>query len=204
MIAKLKSECGNQFTQNIEGMFRDMEVARDTSSVNGSGPAAAAGPSSRGLSPSGPDDGSGPGPTSRAAAAAVASVSGRGAGVDFHPVVLTQQFWPSQTPLDLDLPEVRGLEHAWAMGFWDNGRGHRAGAWDHKGVWGYGVTREHVGVYPQVLVETDRQRSCISTTVEGMGVLCGSVQEHGGYKQALGAMGAWGEWEYDGVATPCS
>jgi hypothetical protein len=108
MIAKLKSECGNQFTQNIEGMFRDMEVARDTSSVSGSGPAAAAGagPGSRVMSPSGPDDGAGAGPSSRAAAGA--SVSGRGGGVDFHPVVLTQQFWPSQTPLDLNLPEVGG------------------------------------------------------------------------------------------------
>lgn len=30
MLAKLKVECGHQFTQKLEGMFTDMKVSADT------------------------------------------------------------------------------------------------------------------------------------------------------------------------------
>lgn len=30
MLAKLKVECGHQFTQKMEGMFNDMRVSADT------------------------------------------------------------------------------------------------------------------------------------------------------------------------------
>jgi cullin 3 len=30
MLAKLKIECGHQFTQKMEGMFNDMRVSADT------------------------------------------------------------------------------------------------------------------------------------------------------------------------------
>ena len=30
MLAKLKVECGYQFTQKLEGMFHDMKLAADT------------------------------------------------------------------------------------------------------------------------------------------------------------------------------
>lgn len=30
MLAKLKIECGYQFTQKLEGMFKDMQVSEDT------------------------------------------------------------------------------------------------------------------------------------------------------------------------------
>jgi len=30
MLAKLKIECGHQFTQKMEGMFNDMRVSEDT------------------------------------------------------------------------------------------------------------------------------------------------------------------------------
>jgi hypothetical protein len=118
MIAKLKSECGAAFTQNIEGMFRDMEVARDTPLGPGSSNAAAAAAASTAASEPGGGSsaaGSSRRPKRGAAAEAAApagevspAASGRGGsgGVDFHPVVLTQQFWPSQIPLEFNLPEV--------------------------------------------------------------------------------------------------
>jgi hypothetical protein len=47
------------------------------------------------------DDGGGGG-----GGAGAASSSGGGAGIEFLPQVLTQQFWPTYTPLELNLPSV--------------------------------------------------------------------------------------------------
>eukprot|EP00878_Enallax_costatus_P001922 GHUV01002084.1.p1 GENE.GHUV01002084.1~~GHUV01002084.1.p1 ORF type:complete len:775 (+),score=225.89 GHUV01002084.1:456-2780(+) len=98
MISKLKTGCGGNFTANIEGMFRDMDVASETMDLfrrqyardnrlaeKQQQPGAAA------PEPAGP-------------AAHTSSSSSPGSGIDVHVTVLTQAHWPTQTLLELNLP----------------------------------------------------------------------------------------------------
>jgi hypothetical protein len=200
-VAKLKAECGQNFTQGIEGMFTDMEVrlfggrrgrragcgrtapggwprpnaAHHTlnsaafkpslappctlsctlpyplqvskeqvkqfrvshmSAAAGGGDGGGAAGSSRGgdaadraaaaATRGGADDGGGGG-------SGAASSSGGGGGIEFLPQVLTQQFWPTYTPLELNLPAVRAP--------WGSGGGAGAGG----GRGGRGARRPGAG-----------------------------------------------------------
>ncbi|GBF89461.1 hypothetical protein Rsub_02033 [Raphidocelis subcapitata] len=156
MVAKLKAECGQAFTQGIEGMFTDMEVSKEqvkqfrVSHMNegasssrggggsggggggpgsggaeaGDGAAAAAGPRGSGRAAAGDGEGSGG-----------ASSSGGGGGIEFLPQVLTQQFWPTYTPLELNLPaELADLQSRF-LRFYNakaGGGGHRRLVWQHS------------------------------------------------------------------------
>lgn len=133
-VAKLKAECGQSFTQGIEGMFTDMEVSREQvkqfrvsgmggggGGGGGAGGAGGAGGSGGGAAAAAAAAGGGGGGEAAAAAAAAggeASTSaadggadGAVGGIEFLPQVLTQQFWPTYAPLELNLPAVRRERH---------------------------------------------------------------------------------------------
>lgn len=79
MIAKLKTECGYQFTSKLEGMFTDMKLSNDTmdgfktylNNMADNGVGGAAGPLG---------------------------------GIELNVYVLTTGFWPTQTPTKCNLP----------------------------------------------------------------------------------------------------
>lgn len=98
MIAKLKAGCGGNFTANIEGMFRDMDVASETmelfrrhysrtTRLQQQDAAAAAAPAGEG-----------------SAQGTSSSSKEPGGSVDVQVTVLTQAHWPTQTLLELNLP----------------------------------------------------------------------------------------------------
>ncbi|KAF8068312.1 CUL4A [Scenedesmus sp. PABB004] len=104
MISKLKASCGGNFTANIEGMFRDMDVASETMELfrrhvsrEGRQAAAAAAVAAGG------DASAGAGSSSGAAGGSAAPGGGAG-GLEVQVTVLTQAHWPTQTLLELNLP----------------------------------------------------------------------------------------------------
>ena len=74
-IAKLKAECGSQFTSKLEGMFKDVELSKDAMT------------------------------SFRQSSAAAASLSQLCPGIDVTVQVLTSGFWPTYPVLDCALPE---------------------------------------------------------------------------------------------------
>ncbi|KAF6264244.1 Cullin-domain-containing protein [Scenedesmus sp. NREL 46B-D3] len=126
MISKLKAGCGGNFTANIEGMFRDMDVASETMELfrrHHSRTTRLQQQDAAAAAPAG--DSSGP-PSS-------SSSREPGGGVDVQVTVLTQAHWPTQTMLELNLPS--GLVH-WQTTFKDFYAKHystyRQLAWQHS------------------------------------------------------------------------
>ncbi|KAF5825773.1 Cullin, partial [Dunaliella salina] len=76
MIAKLKAECGSQFTSKLEGMFKDVELSADVV-----------------------------GAFKTYIAAAASKGEGVPSGVDMQVQVLTSGFWPSYPIMEAKLPE---------------------------------------------------------------------------------------------------
>jgi len=76
MIAKLKAECGSQFTSKLEGMFKDVELSADVV-----------------------------GAFKTYVAAAASKGEGVPSGVDMQVQVLTSGFWPSYPIMEAKLPE---------------------------------------------------------------------------------------------------
>ncbi|KAI8468416.1 MAG: Cullin-domain-containing protein [Monoraphidium minutum] len=133
MVAKLKAECGQNFTQGIEGMFTDMEVSKEQLkqfrvSHMSSGPPPVGAPDD--AAPAGAAPGGGAGADSGGGAS-----SSGGGGIEFLPQVLTQQFWPTYTPLELNLPaELADLQQRF-LRFYNakaGGGGHRRLVWQHS------------------------------------------------------------------------
>eukprot|EP00879_Flechtneria_rotunda_P031663 GHRR01034612.1.p1 GENE.GHRR01034612.1~~GHRR01034612.1.p1 ORF type:complete len:688 (+),score=269.23 GHRR01034612.1:951-3014(+) len=89
MISKLKAGCGGNFTANIEGMFRDMDVASETMELFQRH-------YNRVKRASQQQDGS--------TDDAPASMSSVASGIDVQVTVLTQAHWPTQAMLELNLP----------------------------------------------------------------------------------------------------
>ena len=85
MVAKLKAECGYQYTSKLEGMFTDMRISRDT--MDAYKRAARSGEIVVGGGSGGADDG--------------ADGSSR---VEVEVDVLTTGFWPSQSAQQCNLP----------------------------------------------------------------------------------------------------
>jgi len=79
MIAKLKTECGYQFTSKLEGMFTDMKLSNDTM------------------------DGF-KGYIATLADSGVGGNLGPLGGIELNVYVLTTGFWPTQTPTKCNLP----------------------------------------------------------------------------------------------------
>jgi cullin-4 len=125
VLARLKAECGAQFTSKLEGMFRDMELSREV--VAGF---------RQWQQQQQQQDGGGGGGGAGAAAAAAASRPASGDGAAAPPVevsvaVLTSGFWPTYPPLDLVLPEeLERLQSAFAEHYLSKHSGRRL-AWQH-------------------------------------------------------------------------
>jgi cullin-4 len=75
-IAKLKAECGSQFTSKLEGMFKDVELSRDVMAAF------------------------------RRAPAAAAALAAAAPGLDLTVQVLTGGFWPTYPALAAKLPRA--------------------------------------------------------------------------------------------------
>jgi cullin-4 len=113
VLARLKAECGAQFTSKLEGMFRDMELSREAVAGfrqwQGRAGAAAAAPAR-------PASGESGGPS---------------APVELSVAVLTSGFWPTYPPLELILPdELERLQTQFAEYYLSKHSGRRL-AWQH-------------------------------------------------------------------------
>jgi len=114
MVKRLQVECGSQFTSKLEGMFRDVEAARDLNSKFGASKFASGNSSS-----SSPKNG---------------SIEGGGGGsVNTHVTVITTANWPSYpaTPIILP-PELSRASKSFDAFYAHNYSQNRVLNWQHS------------------------------------------------------------------------
>jgi len=102
-VAKLKAECGYQFTSKLEGMFNDMRISKDTMSSFKANRRGAFSPVQGGATPNSQSAT----PNSRCAAPNTPGAS-PGAGpkpIDIDVDVLTTGYWPTQNDPTCQLPD---------------------------------------------------------------------------------------------------
>jgi cullin 4 len=149
MVSRLKTECGSQFTAKLEGMFRDMDAARELhSQYLSSKHAAAAGPAAGAAAPSSPTKTSSSSAAAAAASSAAAATSPGSpllsssssssssspppAPVDLIVSVLTSAHWPTYTFLPVILPpELDRHAKAFAAFYSAKYNGNRVLTWQH-------------------------------------------------------------------------
>lgn len=91
-ISKLKAECGSQFTNKLEGMFKDVDLSHDVMNAFKSGGTAGGNVTGTAIATT----------TSTTTNAHLASVA---PGLDMSVHVLTSGFWPSYPVLECTLPD---------------------------------------------------------------------------------------------------
>ena len=124
VIARLKAECGSQFTTKLEGMFKDVDLSRDVM---------------RGFDAEMRREGSEIAATAANARGANGSFSGASGSSSPPPelrvTVLTAGYWPTYPPSELNLPrefdayqrafaEYYGTKHGGRRLAWQNALGH--------------------------------------------------------------------------------
>ena len=123
VIARLKAECGSQFTTKLEGMFKDVDLSRDVM---------------RGFDAEMRREGSEIAATAanaRGANGSSSGASGSSSPPELRVTVLTAGYWPTYPPSELNLPrefdayqrafaEYYGTKHGGRRLAWQNALGH--------------------------------------------------------------------------------
>ena len=114
VLARLKLQCGSQYTQKMEGMLTDLSLARDKQNAFNEWRAGRANRLGQGARS----------PAQSAAAAAAAAV-------DLSVTILTTGFWPKYPSFDLQLPPELAAGVAAFSEFYESTNLHRKLTWQY-------------------------------------------------------------------------